>query len=401
MAEQVAATDIGKPDDEKAVGLPHVDSQKPLQLSVEPSANTSTSNADRPVRRRWPFSLSQSKKPEKPVDNQQKDKEKSEEDQKDDGDGDSKKKAKDAPPPVSTFQLYRFHTKLENTLNIIGIFLAIASGAAQPLMTLMFGNLTTAFVDFGTAASLALGPNPTPEQLAALNQAGRQFRQTAAKDALYLVFIGLAMFLCTYGYMVIWTRTSETAAKRIRENYLRAILRQDIAFFDDIGPGEVATRIQTDTHLVHLGISEKVPMACSFLGAFFTGFILAYIRSWKLALACSSILPCIAITGALLNTFSSKLKTKSLNHMADSGSLAEEVISTIRTAQAFGTQTTLAKMYSVHIDKTHTTDRKLAIVEGLGIAVFFFVIYATYGLAFSFGTTLLLRGEVDIGMIVN
>ena len=36
-------------------------------------------------------------------------------------------------------------------------------------------------------------------------------------------------------------------AKRIRELYLRAILRQDIAFFDNVGAGEVITRIQTDT----------------------------------------------------------------------------------------------------------------------------------------------------------
>ena len=36
-------------------------------------------------------------------------------------------------------------------------------------------------------------------------------------------------------------------AKRIRERYLGAILRQDIAFFDNVGAGEVATRIQTDT----------------------------------------------------------------------------------------------------------------------------------------------------------
>jgi ATP-binding cassette subfamily B (MDR/TAP) protein 1 len=41
--------------------------------------------------------------------------------------------------------------------------------------------------------------------------------------------------------------TGEANAKRIRERYLRAVLRQDIAFFDNVGAGEVATRITTDT----------------------------------------------------------------------------------------------------------------------------------------------------------
>lgn len=47
--------------------------------------------------------------------------------------------------------------------------------------------------------------------------------------------------------MYIWVHTGEVNAKRIRERYLKAILRQDIAFFDKVGAGEVATRIQTDT----------------------------------------------------------------------------------------------------------------------------------------------------------
>lgn len=55
------------------------------------------------------------------------------------------------------------------------------------------------------------------------------------------------MFVCTFLYMYIWVHTAEVNAKRIREHYLHAILRQDIAFFDNVGAGEVATRIQTDT----------------------------------------------------------------------------------------------------------------------------------------------------------
>lgn len=59
--------------------------------------------------------------------------------------------------------------------------------------------------------------------------------------------IGLGSYICTHIYMYIWTYTGESTAKRTREQYLRAILRQDIAYFDNVGPGEVASRIQNDT----------------------------------------------------------------------------------------------------------------------------------------------------------
>jgi ATP-binding cassette subfamily B (MDR/TAP) protein 1 len=55
------------------------------------------------------------------------------------------------------------------------------------------------------------------------------------------------MFICTFMFMYIWVYTGEINSKRIREKYLRAVLRQDIAFFDNVGAGEIATRIQTDT----------------------------------------------------------------------------------------------------------------------------------------------------------
>ena len=73
------------------------------------------------------------------------------------------------------------------------------------------------------------------------------------------------MYVVTHAYMYAWTYTGEINSKRIREKYLKAVLRQDVAFFDTLGAGEVATRIQTDTHLIQLGISEKVASKCAHL----------------------------------------------------------------------------------------------------------------------------------------
>ncbi|KAJ1303401.1 hypothetical protein OPQ81_011593 [Rhizoctonia solani] len=305
-------------------------------------------------------------------------------------------KATDAAPtipPVAFSELFRFSTPFELTLDAIGLVAAAAAGAAQPLMSLLFGRLTQDFVTFTSA--IALGSSN-------LEEARRSFEDNAAKNALYLVFIGIGMFVCTFVYMYFWIYTGEVNSKRIRERYLQAVLRQDIAYFDNLGAGEVATRIQTDTHLVQQGISEKVPLIISYLGAFFTGFILAYIRSWRLALAVSSILPCIAITGAIMNKFVSTYMQLSLQSVsAGGGTLAEEVISTVRTAHAFGTQMTLAERYDVFINKAYGFDNKAAVIQGCGLGVFFFVIYGAYGLAFYYGTTLIIQRHADAGTVIN
>ncbi|KAK0457582.1 P-loop containing nucleoside triphosphate hydrolase protein [Desarmillaria tabescens] len=302
-------------------------------------------------------------------------------------------------PPVSFTELFRFSTKFELLIDAIALVAAAAAGAAQPLMTLLFGNLTNEFVIFQSVVNQA--DQGDQQAINDLPAAAASFRHVASKDALYLVVIGISMFVCTYFYMYVWVYTAEINAKRIRERYLRAVLRQDIQFFDKVGAGEVATRIQTDTHLVQQGMSEKVALVVTCLSAFATGFILAYIRSWRLALALTSLLPCIAITGAVMNKAISKYMQLSLKHIANAGSIAEEVISTIRTVQAFGTQGILSGLYDQHIEKSKVVDVKSAIWLGGSLSILFFCVYSSYALAFSFGTTLILRGDADAGIVIN
>lgn len=186
----------------------------------------------------------------------------------DKNDGEGKEKA----PTVSLFALYKYHTKLEIILNICGLVMAIAAGATQPLMTLIFGRLTTSFTDFTRTLLETNGDTSSP----AFQAVKERVLRDSANNASYLVYIGLGMFVCTYLYMVIWQITAERASKRIRERFVKAILNQEISFFDNLGSGEVATRIESDTHLVHTGLGEKVPTSVQYVATFFTGFILAF-----------------------------------------------------------------------------------------------------------------------------
>jgi ATP-binding cassette subfamily B (MDR/TAP) protein 1 len=74
----------------------------------------------------------------------------------------------------------------------------------------------------------------------------------------------------------------------------------------------------------------------------------------------------------------------SLKHVAESGTLAEEVISTVRTAHAFGTQKVLSSLYDVHVKGAQIANAKAAIFHGGTLGVIYFVIYSGYALGMSF-----------------
>lgn len=61
-----------------------------------------------------------------------------------------------------------------------------------------------------------------------------------------------------------------------------------------------------------------------FLSTFVTGFVVALVRNWRLALVISTIIPCIATAGAIMTRFISEYKRRMLEETARGSTLAEE-----------------------------------------------------------------------------
>jgi ATP-binding cassette subfamily B (MDR/TAP) protein 1 len=86
--------------------------------------------------------------------------------------------------------------------------------------------LTQSFNDFGVAATqVAEGQLP----FSALEDAKRTLKTDSGHNALYLMAIGIGMFITTWMYMYIWSVTGELNSKRIREKYLASVLRQEVS----------------------------------------------------------------------------------------------------------------------------------------------------------------------------
>jgi ATP-binding cassette subfamily B (MDR/TAP) protein 1 len=96
-----------------------------------------------------------------------------------------------------------------------------------------------------------------------------------------------------------------------------------------------------------------------------------------------------------------KYTQASSTHIADAGALAEEVFSSVRTAQAFGAQRTLVNLFDGYVKKSAFVGIKGARISSLGLATMFFVIYAGYALAFFYGGVLINQGRTDPGTVIT
>lgn len=198
--------------------------------------------------------------------------------------------------------------------------------------------------------------------------------------------------------------SGEAIARKTRGKYLEAILRQNIGFFDELGAGEITTRITGDTNLIQDGISQKVALTLQSLSTFITAFIIGFVMYWKLTLILTSTVVAISTTFGLGSVFLVTWTKKALDAYANGGTVAEEAFSSIRNAVAFGTEDKLTKQYDKALSAAEKQGRKNRVVTGLMIGCLFMFINLNYVfmtiIKFLLGTTDKLR-VLRFGWVVD
>lgn len=204
-----------------------------------------------------------------------------------------------------------------------------------------------------------------------------------------------------YFSTVAFIYTGEHMSQKIRGQYLAAILRQNVAFFDKLGAGEITTRITADTNLIQEGISEKVGLTMTALATFFTAFIIGFIKSWKLTLILFSTVIAITMTMGTGSRFMVNFNKQSLSSYGQGGTIAEEVISSIRNTTAFNTQDKLAKQYDKHLQIAEKWGMKAKVTLACMMGLMMCIIYLNYGLAFWQGSRFLVSGDIQLSSVLT
>ncbi|CAG8788594.1 4909_t:CDS:2 [Gigaspora margarita] len=269
----------------------------------------------------------------------------------------------------SYFALYRFATKLDWIIMFIGLVFTTFAGIAVPLMTTIFGVMVDNYTRFQTHT---MGTD--------------EFSGYVNHLALILLVVAIAIFVATYVAIATWVYTSE---------------RQNIAYFDKYGSGEVTTRITSDMHFIQDGIGEKVSLSFQYVVQFISCFIIAIIISWKMTLVMSYLIFLLVSASGLLSKYGAIFSKRISNFNSRAGIIAEEAISTIRTAVAFGAQKKLSKLYDACLDDARKEGLKKALMTGCVLGIMFLGIYTAYSLAFWFGSIMIGNHELTSGQVTN
>ncbi|XP_066148568.1 ATP-dependent translocase ABCB1 [Euwallacea fornicatus] len=287
--------------------------------------------------------------------------------------------------PSSFLGLYRYATSSEKYFLVFGVLTALASGAIQPLNNLLFGELTENIIKFARACN---GSMP-----ALCDAAYDDITDAIIHFTIWNTAIGIGIFITAYLSAEIFSYIAIKQVFRVRSKYLRKLLDKDIPWFDVRKSGDFASRMADDLLKFEEGIGEKVSLFVTLQGTFFAALILAFVKGWQLSLICLISLPVSMIAIGIIAFLTTKFSQKELDAYGEAGSIAEEVITFIRTVVAFGGQKIEKERYEKGLQFARNNNIKRHFFEGCGFGMLWLCIFSSYGLAFWYGVKLMLEGD--------
>ncbi|XP_025418287.1 multidrug resistance protein 1-like [Sipha flava] len=217
--------------------------------------------------------------------------------------------------------------------------------------------------------------------------------------SLYYLYIGLGVLVAAFIQTLCWEIACERQVHRLRKIFYRQILRQEISWYDLSDDGDLTTKLSDDLERVREGIGSKFSMVTQYSSTFFTGLIIGFCVNWRLTLIIICVAPfLIAVSGALA-IISSGTAAREQAKYALAGAIAEEVLSNIRTIAAFGGELRESKRYELAIEEGRKLAMKKYFIFAILLGSVFVIMYTAYGIAFWYGSNLIVEGISTPGSI--
>ncbi|KAM0028052.1 putative ABC-type xenobiotic transporter [Helianthus debilis subsp. tardiflorus] len=279
------------------------------------------------------------------------------------------------------YKLFAYADSTDYMLMIAGTVGAVGNGLCAPLMSVLLGDLTNSFGE---------------------NQKNNDVVRAVSKVSLKFLNVAVAAGVVSFLQVAMWMTTGERQAARIRNMYLKAILRQDVSFFDkETHTGEVVGRMSGDTVLIQDALGEKVGKFIQLMSTFVGGFVIAFFKGWLLTLVMLTSIPPLVICGGIMSVTISKMASREQNAYAKAANIVEQTIGSIKMVAAFSGEKKAVDEYNKFLVDAYNSSVHQGLATGLCFGLMMLVILCSYALAFWYGAKMILEKGYTGGTVIT
>ncbi|CAJ0949155.1 unnamed protein product, partial [Mesorhabditis belari] len=282
----------------------------------------------------------------------------------------------------STYGIFHFATGFDYLLFGVGAASAFIHGAGFPLLSIVLGGMTTVFLQAQNSEFVTGVGKTDPNGVPGITQ--EAFDAQVIVYCYYYLALGFLMFIaCMESF-------SERLVHQLRQHYLKAILRQQIAWFDEQSTGNLTARLTDDLERVREGLGDKLSLFIQMAAAFASGFIVGFMYSWQMTLVMLAFAPFVVASGAWMSKVAASRTQMEQETYAVAGGIAEETFSSIRTVHSLNGHKRQMKRFEDALEVGRKTGLVKYFYMGLCVGFSNICMYGSYALAFWYGSRIII-----------
>ncbi|KNC82355.1 hypothetical protein SARC_05368 [Sphaeroforma arctica JP610] len=220
--------------------------------------------------------------------------------------------------------------------------------------------------------------------------------------SLMFVALGVAVFFVQWLAITPLAISGEQLTQKMRLASFKAIMRQDVGFFDDRNNsvGVLTARLSTEAADVQGVTGNRLGSLVNVIATMGLGLTIAFTQCWLLALVVLACVPAIGIGGMLQMKMMTGFQKDGNVMFEKAGSIASETVDSIRTVLAINATDEQIEQYEEELMAPYKATVKSSQIAGVGFGFSEFCMFAIWALAFWFGAGLVDDGECSFDQML-
>jgi len=218
------------------------------------------------------------------------------------------------------------------------------------------------------------------------------------------LYLLLGLIACSMAGSIIMFRAfgmaTERINKRVRDMAFKALIRQEVSWYDVRSVGQITTQLQEDAALIHSFSGEPIRTFAMTIASVGAGLVTSFIFMWEFALVALGILPFMAFgeymqTAQMMGSDEGDINKTAVE--SSEGAIVVETLLNIRSVASLSMEEARVQTYTEALqekNKTSTLPRNAVAGTGQGLGSFFQM--WGYALMFYWGSWLLLNRDYEM-----